>query len=265
MDFVDLQDTPTNYSGDDTKSCVVDEANDQLIFDFPIPAFHAADHEVLGVDEMVVEGLLGELADIQKSTFLKLSDTPANYVGAANKYPRVNALADGLEFDPGPTGYWSNIATANPVGAASVQFLDPEPGVWYRVLAKIKQNTANAMHGLRFNNDGGANYYYGATYGASTDVFGGNGAAGLTYLPATARFASLINVALTYDYVFRTYQGNDQGVYVLGRSSFYSASGALYFATWGGVWSGAADLTSCEIILSAGDITGQVILSKLIE
>ena len=110
MNFVELQDTPGNYVGNDGQACVVDETNDQLIFDFPIPAFHAADHEVLGVDEMVVEGLAGELADEQKSNFLKLSDTPPAYAGHGEEFVKVNIAANALEFTPDVGGTFTILA-----------------------------------------------------------------------------------------------------------------------------------------------------------
>jgi hypothetical protein len=67
------------------------------------PEFHKLTHQSGASDEISVAGLSGELADNQPSTFLKLSDTPATYVGQANKVPYVvtaeNALAFALACD----------------------------------------------------------------------------------------------------------------------------------------------------------------------
>ena len=65
---------------------------------------HSARHENGGADELSVAGLSGELADPQKSNFLKLSDTPAAFTGQAGKYPKVNVGEDALEFAAGGGG-----------------------------------------------------------------------------------------------------------------------------------------------------------------
>lgn len=62
------------------------------------PIAHKTSHENAGGDEINVGGLSGELADAQKSNFLKLSDTPASYAGGGGKAVKVKIAEDGLEF-----------------------------------------------------------------------------------------------------------------------------------------------------------------------
>ena len=62
------------------------------------PNAHKTSHQDGGSDEPSVQGLSGELADPQKSNFLKLSDTPSSYSGQAGKYVKVNSGATALEF-----------------------------------------------------------------------------------------------------------------------------------------------------------------------
>jgi len=63
-----------------------------------VPTNHKTTHQVGGADEINVGNLSGELADKQKSDFLKLTDTPASYTGQARKGIGINTTEDALEF-----------------------------------------------------------------------------------------------------------------------------------------------------------------------
>ena len=263
MDFVDLQDTPTNYIGDDTKSCVVDEANDQLIFDFPIPAFHAADHENGGVDEISVAGLSGELADNQKSTFLKLSDTPANYVGAALKSLRVNAATNAVEFAAASTNVWRIVQSASPAAAASVSFVGLSPGTWYEVVAILYKDNSDGIMVVRFNTDVANNYTWagqGSDSAANHTIGAG---APTSYHGITP--SDELNEGYSGVFIFRfcTDPNDPTRTHIQGQSSYVDRASRVRGENHGGIWDAGVNLASVQIVTGAGSFTGEIKLLEL--
>lgn len=131
---------------------------------------HKTRHQNAGADEINVAGLSGELADEQKSNFLKLSDTPANYSGQAGKFPKVNSGENALEFADAGAGdvgglYGINIETLTgnktlTVGTNKIyQYLDPN-SISNRI---ITLDTASASAGDRFvirHNGDNSDYLY---------------------------------------------------------------------------------------------------------
>ncbi|MGQ9676543.1 MAG: hypothetical protein ACUVX1_12850 [Chloroflexota bacterium] len=83
------------------------------------PAGHKTSHQLGGSDQINVTGLSGELADNQKSTFLKLSDTPSSYAGQGGKAVTVKTDASGLEFTTPAGGGGFTYTAINPPAETS--------------------------------------------------------------------------------------------------------------------------------------------------
>lgn len=104
--FLDLDDTPSSFSGQSGKVPAVNSTEDALEF----VAAGASDFTSLtdtpsnytgSTGKMVVVNSSGtalEFTTAGSTTFTGLSDTPANYTGSANKRVGVNSTADALEF-----------------------------------------------------------------------------------------------------------------------------------------------------------------------
>lgn len=261
MDFIDLQDTPTDYVGDDGKSCVVDEVNNQLIFAFPQPMAHGAQHENGGADEINVAGLSGELADNQKSTFLKLSDTPAAFAGEALKMLRVNAGANAVEFFTAGRPEWEYVAITNPVGVAQVQFAGLTSTKRYKVVWRLTATNAGAYLKLRMNNDGGNNYRYADFYWDSTPTHA---------VTANAAYSSCIISSTRGLGISYGIEGEALIAYDLKNANRHfcwsracgwnSTNNDLEGSCVSNLHTGSALLSSIEVLVTAGTITGDVVL-----
>ena len=118
---------------------------------------HSTSHENGGGDEISVAGLSGELADEQKSNFLKLTDTPADYTDQAGKVVAVNIAEDALEFiDAGGGGGSGGLYGINVETLSDVKTLTPNTDKIYQYLdpngsfRNITLDTASATAGDRF-------------------------------------------------------------------------------------------------------------------
>lgn len=83
------------------------------------PLVHKTSHQDAGSDEISVAGLSGELADPQKSNFLKLSDTPGSYAGEGGKVVSVKTDVSGLEFTAPGGGAGFTYTAVNPPAETS--------------------------------------------------------------------------------------------------------------------------------------------------
>lgn len=158
MDFLQLSDTPTTYNTHDGEVPIVDELNELLYFGAPAPAAHKTTHQNGGADEINVAGLSGELADNQKSTFLKLSDTPVSFAGQAAKVASVNGAEDAIEFTSPLTTIWQKVAESNPSGDSYIEFTGLSPTSVYRIVWQLKHSAGGVALYCRPNNHTGADY-----------------------------------------------------------------------------------------------------------
>jgi len=121
-----------------------------------VPIAHKTSHQDGGSDELSVQGLSGELADPQKSNFLKLSDTPDSYSGHGGKVVTVKTDVSGLEFTtPGGGGFtYTAINPPTETSPASAStWLDWDlsgsipSGAKYAVIF-IRSNSTSAYYGM---------------------------------------------------------------------------------------------------------------------
>jgi len=259
MDFVDLQDTPTNYIGDDTKACVVDEANDQLIFDWPIPALHGSDHENGEIDEISVDGLSGELADDQPSNFLKLSDTPATYAGHAGEVLAVNAGENALEYSGG-LGPWLYFTKENPAGVAAITIAGLDSTKMYMAIIKVVGSLDTGELFMRFNADAGNNYDHEGHWHDDALSHGVVAATGVSIIRLMATVPSKAGYPVMGDILFGIYPGINNIMHV--KSHLYQVDFGLDsgVADSGGIYVGGAEVTSVTFGITNGTMTGQIIL-----
>lgn len=160
MDFITLSDTPSSYIGHDGEVPVVDEALLELVFKKPTPAAHKTSHQKGGSDEIDVTGLSGELADNQKSTFLKLSDTPVSYAGKSQYFPRVNTGETALELIEAYPWYkvYDTVLTSA-TQYVTISGLSGDTDIWYLLICRIvAAGGVGRSYSLRLNNDGAAHY-----------------------------------------------------------------------------------------------------------
>ena len=121
-----------------------------------VPIAHKTSHQDGGTDEISVAGLSGELADPQKSNFLKLSDTPDSYSGHGGKVVTVKTDVSGLEFTT-PSGGGFTYTAINPPTetspASASTWLDWDlsgsipSGAKYAVIF-IRSNSTSAYYGM---------------------------------------------------------------------------------------------------------------------
>jgi len=121
-----------------------------------VPLAHKTSHQDGGSDELSVQGLSGELADPQKSDFLKLSDTPDSYSGHGGKVVTVKTDVSGLEFTT-PSGGGFTYTAINPPTetspASASTWLDWDlsgsipSGAKYAVIF-IRSNSTSAYYGM---------------------------------------------------------------------------------------------------------------------
>jgi len=121
-----------------------------------VPLAHKTSHQDGGSDELSVQGLSGELADPQKSNFLRLSDTPDSYSGHGGKVVTVKTDVSGLEFTT-PSGGGFTYTAINPPTetspASASTWLDWDlsgsipSGAKYAVIF-IRSNSTSAYYGM---------------------------------------------------------------------------------------------------------------------
>jgi len=122
-----------------------------------VPLAHKTSHQDGGSDELSVQGLSGELADPQKSNFLKLSDTPDSYSGQGGKVVSVKTDVSGLEFTTPSAASGFTYTAVNPPAETS----PASPSTWedwdlsgsipsgakYAVIF-IRSNSTSAYYGM---------------------------------------------------------------------------------------------------------------------
>ena len=149
-------------------------------------------------------------------------------------------------------------ASVSFIAQASTSITGLAPGVRYKVSINFIQNTTAGLPYLQFNTDTGANYHYQglAATDASTNPWGVN--SGATYIVLMEQ-----NMAVGYSYTGEfsviTAQADATKTFVYGDGYFErNASSVPGRAMFGGMYDGAANLSSMEFIVSAGTATGTI-------
>lgn len=139
------------------------------------PIAHKTSHQDGGSDEMNVGGLSGELADPQKSNFLKLSDTPDSYTDQARKAVTVKPDQSGLEFIT-PFG-WQLVDDhyfSSPATSYTINGLNGDVDIQYLITVFNVNGTGQTIEVLlRLNNDSGSNYLRQYLYAQGASIVAG--------------------------------------------------------------------------------------------
>jgi len=145
--------------------------------------------------------------------------------------------------------------------ATSATFTALIPGVKYRLIYELTQNTSTGKIGIRFNGDAGANYQ---------SIIDGVNTIGTTFMNAsTTLIHTAYEVGVTYIATatidFTTHYGNNKMVKVAGSSGYTGIGATFYFtrATISSRYTGASDLTSVAVIVDVGTFTGRVWLYQV--
>lgn len=156
--FLNLTDSPSDYTGHAAKHVVVNGSEDGVEFsaeathaftdltDSPSSyAGHAAKHVVVNGSEDGVE-----FSAEATHAFTDLTDSPSSYAGQASKYVAVNGTEDGVEFVSAPGG-----------GGGGVT-----PHGWMRYDGVVAQTTIDTTATFQDN-------WYGVTGLSGANMFGG--------------------------------------------------------------------------------------------
>jgi len=140
--FLELTDTPADYTGDALKVVRVKGSEDGLEF-ITLPLIPTTLGQLSDVEEATgktagdflrwIDGVWQPDPGVAATNFLTLSDTPDSYTGQAGKLVRVKASADGVEFVTPPTipvylGDLANVELAT--GANDGDVLKFRDSVW---------------------------------------------------------------------------------------------------------------------------------------
>lgn len=152
------------------------------------------------------------------------------------------------------SGVLSKVSTATPSSASSFTISGLSPGVRYKLIINMLQNTSDTTIKIRFNGDSGANYIWGTLIIAGGTPQGqntsGDSSSQLSYgnQVATLPFQAEI--------LFQSTQGNNNSV--LYNSNLDEGNGSTAFlpAIGAGKYTGSTSLTSVTILVSSGTMTG---------
>jgi hypothetical protein len=141
--------------------------------------------------------------------------------------------------------------------AASLTISSLSPGVRYKLVLNLLQNTSNGDHRITFNGDGGSNYMYSVTtFGNNSTVTASSASA--DYIPVTLGLIKAAYVDLQ-EILFTTWPGNNDSVQINALGSYFQYnSGSNYWVqgSAAGLYTGSSPLASITITPSAGTITG---------
>lgn len=156
----------------------------------------------------------------------------------------------------------TKVATASPSSVSSFTISSLSPGVKYKLIFNLLQNTSNANPiGIQFNGDSGNNYNYQVLIIANGTPQGGYGSGvsqgNLTYgnqiagLPFQGEilFQSVQGTNTSVLYSSYVNEGNNTSVYLPALST--------------GRYTGASNLSSVTITTSAGTMTGKATLYQI--
>jgi hypothetical protein len=177
-------------------------------------------------------------------------------VGIGTVLPGTTLDVQGTTRSTNFVNTWSLVSTATPSAVSSFTISGLTAGVKYALFYKLTQNTAIGSHNITFNADSGANYTWSSTYS-----FNGGG-------PTATSGASAAFINLTgFGTVFTA--GNAQGIVYISPSAASNNTELVNFqnenqnsaviyvnTTGGGVYLGAAGLTSLTFTTTGGTITG---------
>lgn len=166
----------------------------------------------------------------------------------------IQLLTNGIDWHViASTGGLQAVSKQSLSAAASATFTDLIPGIRYKLVYTVKQNTARGTHYLRFNADGGNNYANRQleflAIGVVTSVDG-------IYLSLDSELNSWTQCTVE----FQTAPGDDTAVLASGFAA-YSNAGTWCGSSITGYYNGAAALTSVTLYTSGvgatltGDIT----------
>lgn len=142
------------------------------------------------------------------------------------------------------------------VAAASTTFNNLQVGTKYKLLFDVVNSNNGVNIIINFNADTGNNYAGSIikTSDASTvNAF-------TNCIPACITAAVTTNSQCRVE--FMTFHADNHKVWAMGSSNFLGA--AYYIGVMGGVYNGAADLTSVTVSVGAGTITGRFLLYKVV-
>ena len=161
--------------------------------------------------------------------------------------------ADPVWVDPTTIGALIKIATSSPVAQTTVPITGLLPNKKYKVIVRRTQNTAVGFLGVQFNGDTTGNYQWGASLGGAAQVsYGGGSGANMIYIEGVNASATENSL---FEFTFSTAPGNNHKVYLTGHSIH---TDGYYACTFGGKYSGGADLSQINLLVSGGTFTGTI-------
>jgi hypothetical protein len=159
---------------------------------------------------------------------------------------------------------WFWVSTSAPSAVSTLTLSGLTAGKRYRVSFAIRF-TANESLRLRFNDDAASVYAWGTEVtNDSADVAGSSSTGTATFIDVTGGQVSAANNFVDGWIVFRAQAADlTQGLVHFSSARVGSSSTSFYASVGHGTYNGSSDITSVNLSVNSGTMTGEVILERL--
>ena len=182
--------------------------------------------------------------------------TTANKIVQLNGDAKLPAV-DGSQLTGIPDlGTWKAVQSGSVTAQTSFTISSLVASGKYKLIFTPQQNTSAGDINIRFNGDSGGNYSYARGYAQPNGMSYGGGSGATFFYPFITLLQPTEKAMLTLEF-FGT---SDYKVFMNGLSI---QNGGIYTNFYGGIYTGAADLSSITVLTSAGTMTGTWTLYKL--